>query len=63
MTEPTGGFLLWGTLTDTVDAMQLYQEALAHKIGLLPGLDFSLSNQFSHHLRLKYSVLWDEKNL
>ncbi|MGB7392236.1 PLP-dependent aminotransferase family protein [Marinomonas sp.] len=63
VSQPTGGFLLWVTLPDTVDAMQLYQEALAQKIGLLPGLAFSLSNQFAHHLRLNYAVLWDEKNL
>ncbi|REG85087.1 PLP-dependent aminotransferase family protein [Marinomonas pollencensis] len=63
VSHPSGGCLLWVTLPDAVDAMQLYQQAMAQKIGLLPGLAFSLSNQFSHHLRLNYAVLWDQKNL
>ncbi|WP_133013237.1 PLP-dependent aminotransferase family protein [Marinomonas flavescens] len=63
VSNPCGGFLLWVTLPETINAMQLHQEALTEQIGLLPGLAFGLSNQFSHHFRLNYAVIWDQKNL
>lgn len=58
---PNGGFLLWITLPDTVDAMALHAQALANGIGLLPGLAFGLTAQFSHHFRLNYALSWDNQ--
>ncbi|MDE8601639.1 PLP-dependent aminotransferase family protein [Marinomonas sp. RSW2] len=58
---PKGGFLLWVTLPNTVDAMTLHSQALESNIGLLPGLAFSLTAQFSHHFRLNYALNWDNK--
>ncbi|ETX10510.1 GntR family transcriptional regulator [Marinomonas ushuaiensis DSM 15871] len=56
---PKGGFLLWISLPDTVDAMTLHTQALESGIGLLPGLAFSLTSQFNHHFRLNYAQHWD----
>ncbi|MGO2236338.1 PLP-dependent aminotransferase family protein [Marinomonas sp. UCMA 3892] len=58
---PKGGFLLWVTLPDTVNAMTLHSQALEIGIGLLPGLAFSLTAQFDHHFRLNYALNWDNK--
>lgn len=58
---PKGGFLLWVTLPDTVNAMTLHSQALEIGIGLLPGLAFSLTAQFNHHFRLNYALNWDNK--
>jgi DNA-binding transcriptional MocR family regulator len=58
---PNGGFLLWVTLPNTIDAMTLHAQALANDIGLLPGLAFGLTAQFNHHFRLNYALNWDNK--
>ncbi len=58
---PKGGFLLWITLPNTVDSMILQAQALESGIGLLPGLAFSLTPQFSHHFRLNYALDWDNR--
>lgn len=58
---PKGGFLLWVTLPDTVNAMTLHSQALDIGIGLLPGLAFSLTAQFNHHFRLNYALTWDNQ--
>lgn len=59
--RPQGGFLLWVTLPNAINAMALYTQALEKNIGLLPGLAFSLTSQFSHHFRLNYALNWDNK--
>ncbi|TYL48864.1 PLP-dependent aminotransferase family protein [Marinomonas sp. IMCC 4694] len=59
--RPQGGFLLWVTLPNSLNAMTLYSQALEQNIGLLPGLAFSLTAQFSHHFRLNYALNWDNK--
>ncbi|NVK71956.1 PLP-dependent aminotransferase family protein [Marinomonas sp. CT5] len=59
--NPRGGFLLWVTLPSAVNAMLLHTQALEIGIGLLPGLAFSLTAQFSHHFRLNYALTWDNK--
>ncbi|MBJ7539220.1 PLP-dependent aminotransferase family protein [Marinomonas transparens] len=61
VSSPKGGFLLWVTLPDSVNTMQLHEKALENGIGILPGLAFSLTSQFSHHFRLNYALSWDNK--
>lgn len=57
--SPNGGFLLWVTLPSKINIMVLHHLAIENGITFLPGLAFSHSNQFSHHLRLNYGVSWD----
>ncbi|NLQ17780.1 PLP-dependent aminotransferase family protein [Marinomonas sp. M1K-6] len=59
--SPKGGFLLWVILPDSINAMTLHTQALEKDIGVLPGLAFSLTAQFSHHFRLNYALNWDNK--
>ncbi|SBS36344.1 putative HTH-type transcriptional regulator YjiR [Marinomonas spartinae] len=58
---PTGGFLLWVTLPSDIDAMALHTQALNIGIGILPGVAFSLTNQYPHHFRINYALTWDTK--
>ncbi len=56
--RPAGGFFLWVKLPDSVDAMRLFEIAEAHDIGIAPGVIFSRSPEFRHHLRLNYGRRW-----
>ncbi|EAQ65225.1 regulatory protein, GntR [Marinomonas sp. MED121] len=59
--DPQGGFLLWITLPPEVNALTLHKAALEHGIGTIPGLAFSLTHSFSHHLRINYAISWDSR--
>lgn len=59
-TRPAGGFMLWVEMPAGIDAIALYQRALARGISIAPGPLFSLSGKYSNNIRLS-SSLWDEK--
>ncbi|MFT2112138.1 PLP-dependent aminotransferase family protein [Marinomonas sp. 2405UD68-3] len=59
--SPTGGFLLWITLPESVNALTLHQTALTEGIGTMPGLIFSITPTFTHHLRINYALSWNNK--
>ena len=52
LTRPSGGFVLWVQLPETVDSLELYKLALQGGITLAPGHVFSASYQFSNFIRL-----------
>jgi DNA-binding transcriptional MocR family regulator len=52
VTRPSGGFVLWVQLPETVDSLELYALALKNKITITPGYLFSPTNQFSNFIRL-----------
>ncbi len=52
ITRPGGGYLLWVELPERIDAVELYRRASAANIGILPGVIFSASGQFRHHIRI-----------
>lgn len=52
VTRPTGGFVLWVQLPETVDSLALYKLALSGGITLTPGYVFSPTNQFPNFIRL-----------
>jgi DNA-binding transcriptional MocR family regulator len=58
VTRPTGGFLLWVELPLSVDAMTLYQKALAEKISIVPGHLFSAKQQYRNFVRLSCGQPW-----
>jgi DNA-binding transcriptional MocR family regulator len=60
MTHPAGGFILWIEMPEGTDAIMLYHRALEKGISIVPGPLFSLSNKYSHHIRLS-AAQWDEK--
>lgn len=60
ITRPAGGMLLWIEMPPKIDAVRLYQDALAERIAILPGKIFSTSNRFRHHIRINCGHTWTE---
>ncbi len=52
LTRPSGGFVLWVQLPETVDSLDLYKLALEGGITLAPGYVFSATQQFPNFIRL-----------
>lgn len=51
-TEPTGGFILWLELPETIDSLELAQLALTEHILCIPGQLYSTNQRYRHCLRL-----------
>ncbi|KVD85728.1 2-aminoadipate aminotransferase [Burkholderia stagnalis] len=58
LSHPQGGYVLWVELPPQVDAMRLYQLALAQRITVGPGHMFSAGGSYHHFIRLNYSYPW-----
>lgn len=58
MSNPKGGFILWLELDKKIDAYQLYQEAMFHKISIAPGMMFSLQDRYQNCIRISYGMQW-----
>ncbi len=54
VTRPQGGYFLWLELPEVIDALELYRLSLEQGVNLAPGLIFSASGAYSHHIRLNY---------
>jgi DNA-binding transcriptional MocR family regulator len=52
LTRPSGGFILWVQLPETIDSLELYKMAMEGGITLAPGHVFSATYQFSNFIRL-----------
>lgn len=60
ISRPAGGILLWVEMPSKVNAIKLYQQALAEQIAILPGKIFSPSSRFRHHIRINCGYTWTE---
>jgi DNA-binding transcriptional MocR family regulator len=60
VTRPTGGFVLWIQLPDTVDSLELYRRALKAGIAITPGYIFSATEQYRNFIRLN-AANWSEE--
>lgn len=60
-TDPDGGFFLWLTLPDGVDAERLFPTALEEGVAYIPGAAFSPSGRFSNALRLCFATSSPER--
>lgn len=58
VTRPSGGYVLWVQLPETVDSLELYSLALRGGITLTPGYLFSPTNQFYNFIRLN-AAAWN----
>lgn len=61
LSRPQGGFMLWLELSKHIDTVQLYEQAMKHKISIAPGKIFTLQKQYSNCLRLSYGLVWDKE--
>ncbi len=61
VTSPQGGFLLWVTMPPKVDAIELYDRALAKGISIAPGHLFSLEQRYTHCIRISCGEHWSPR--
>jgi DNA-binding transcriptional MocR family regulator len=60
ISRPAGGYILWVELPKRIDSLKLYRAAVAQKISIVPGMIFSPSGQFRHHIRISCGHPLDE---
>ena len=56
-TQPEGGLFLWVTLPDSVDAWDLYRQAIERKVAFIPGGAFSVDGGHANTMRLNFANL------
>jgi DNA-binding transcriptional MocR family regulator len=61
VTAPQGGFLLWVTMPPSVDALELYDRALAKGISIAPGHLFSLEQRYTNCIRISCGDQWSPR--
>ena len=58
VTMPAGGMFAWATIVNpAVDALDLARAAMAHGVAVVPGNEFSVTDEYPYALRLSYSML------
>ncbi|WP_090387811.1 GntR family transcriptional regulator MpaR [Pseudomonas anguilliseptica] len=62
VTRPSGGYFLWFEFPEQIDALRLFQLALAQGISLAPGPIFSATRRFGNCARLNYGHPWDAQS-
>lgn len=60
LTRPSGGFVLWVQLPESVDSLELYRQALDTGIAITPGYLFSATEQYRNFIRLNAANWSDE---
>lgn len=61
VTQPEGGYFLWLEFSKEIDSFMLYQQLLAEKIAIAPGVLFSSQKQYTHHIRINYALPWNSR--
>jgi DNA-binding transcriptional MocR family regulator len=59
--RPVGASVLWLELPQQVDAIELFDDAIAAGISIAPGVIFSPSERYSNFIRLSYGHPWSEQ--
>ncbi len=54
-TKPEGGLFLWVTLPKNIDTMELFYDAIKHKVAFVPGNVFFGENAEKNHMRINFS--------
>ncbi|MGB1111104.1 MAG: aminotransferase class I/II-fold pyridoxal phosphate-dependent enzyme, partial [Gammaproteobacteria bacterium] len=60
VSSPQGGFVLWVELPRGSDCLEIFNEAVEHKIGVTPGILFSATRKFKNFIRLNCGFPWTE---
>jgi DNA-binding transcriptional MocR family regulator len=60
-TRPAGGMCLWVELPENVNALTVYHQAMAAKIGTAPGPIFSAKGKFQNFIRLNFGNPWTDR--
>ncbi len=60
VSDPDGGVVLWLELPGPVDGVELFEKALAHRVGIAPGVIVSACGNYRRFIRLSAGVRWSE---
>lgn len=60
-THPEGGLFFWVTLPETMDAGDLFQQAVEENVAFVPGENFYVNDQGKNTMRLSFSATEPEK--
>lgn len=60
VTRPSGGYILWIQLPETVDSLELYHRALQHGVAITPGYLFSATDRYKNFIRLN-ACRWSDE--
>lgn len=60
ISRPQGGFVLWVELDKKVNTFRLRTEAMKHKVSIMPGRIFSVSNNYNNCIRISFGKPFDE---
>ncbi|RFP15212.1 PLP-dependent aminotransferase family protein [Duganella sp. BJB488] len=58
VSEPQGGFVVWVSLPEQVDALALHADAIGLGVAFMPGQLFSASGKYRNYLRLNCGNPW-----
>jgi DNA-binding transcriptional MocR family regulator len=61
VTQPEGGFVLWLELNRKIDAFELFNRALDHKISIAPGNIFSAQGRYRNCIRISCGHPWNDE--
>ncbi|GAB1258976.1 PLP-dependent aminotransferase family protein [Aurantivibrio plasticivorans] len=61
ITQPAGGCVVWIELPLQIDSVALAQRAYREHISIAPGVMFSASEKYRHHIRLSFGYHWSDK--
>ena len=60
-TRPQGGFFIWVTLPEGIDAMEVFRKAVEEKVAFVPGGPFFTDESNNNYMRLSYSKVPEDK--
>lgn len=60
VTHPTGGMNLWVEFPKKVNTIELYNQAILHRISISPGRTYTLQHQYNHCLKLSFGMKWGD---
>ena len=60
VTRPAGGMCLWTELPSHINALAVYEQAMAAKISIAPGPLFSAKQKFQNFVRLNCGNPWSD---
>ncbi len=58
---PQGGFVLWIELPINVDSIELFNQAIEHKILIIPGIIFTNSKRYKNYIRISCGYPFTEE--
>ncbi|MBI9078962.1 MAG: PLP-dependent aminotransferase family protein [Pseudodesulfovibrio sp.] len=61
VTHPRGGAILWLELPKNIDSVELFFQARAKSIGIVPGAIFSTQDKFTNYIRISCGFPWSEQ--